>query len=448
LLPFSGYFYVSDEIERDAHHQNGMERFFTTLRDNTRHNAFWLYLDGIFFGLGYAAFFPYTILPGFVTHFSRNPIVINGVVALFALGLQGTQLLACWLYDSRRQKTGIFLKWSMGFRIAATPLFLLAFFSGQLSGWLLPLFFIVFGIMVSAWGLSSPLWIDLVGRWVEDSRRSRFLGIRIFASQMAFIIGGVIVMTVLGSAAFPMNYAFVFLTGAFFWWGSHLALCYLKEARYPITNPPYGIQDFLGEMADIFRKDAAFRFLVLAFLLSSAHAMSTALYTTVSLDRFYGGAASAARDQYIGQCSLVFNMSAAIAALTAVWLMRRRSNWFVLVAGYLCFALAAFNACFALSPQSFAGTFILNGVFIGFDAVAGTDLLLRLTPVEHRLRYIGLANTARGIASAFFPFLGGILMKNWGATVTFLATAIVGVFASSVLYAGAPKSRTAPTSGL
>jgi predicted MFS family arabinose efflux permease len=170
-----------------------MERFFTTLRDNTRHNAFWLYLDGIFFGLGYAAFFPYTILPGFVTHFSRNPLVINGVVALFAL--------------------------------------------------------------------------------------------------------------------------------------------------------------------------------------------------------------------------------------------------------------AAFNACFALSPQSFAGTFILNGMFIGFDAVAGTDLLLRLTPVEHRLRYIGLANTARGIASAFFPFLGGILMKNRGATVTFLATAILGVFASAVLYVGAPKSRTSPTSG-
>jgi MFS family permease len=420
-----------------------MDDFSTALKNNTGRNARLIYIDGIFFGLGYAAFFPFTILPGFLTHFSGNPLVINSVVALFSLGVQGTQLIACWLYDSRRQKTGVFLQWSMIFRLAATPLFLLALFSARLAGWLVPLFFILFGITVCAWGINSPLWTDLIGRWVEDKRRGRILGIRIFTGQLAFIVGSVIAMAVLGTLVFPSNYMLVFLLGACFWWLSHLALCYLREAKYPHANPPYGIRDFMGEMADIFRNDRAFRFLVVAMLMSSAHTMSTALYTTVSLDRFYGAAPSAVRDRYIGQCSLILNMSSAIAALAAVWLMRSRSNWFVLVAGCLCFALAACNACLATSEPSFVGTFILNGIFLGFDVVAGTDLLLRLTPVEHRLRYIGLANTARGIAAGFFPFVGGILTATSGATVTFLFTAILGTLASAILYIGAPKNRPA-----
>jgi MFS family permease len=173
--------------------------------------------------------------------------------------------------------------------------------------------------------------------------------------------------------------------------------------------------------------------------------MSIALYTTISLDRFYGSASSAVRDNYIGQCSLMLNMSSAVAALLASWLMRTRSNWFVLVAGYLCFAIAALNACVASSQPSFVGTFVLNGVFLGFDAVAGIDLLLRLTPVEHRLRYIGLANSARGIAAGVFPFIGVVLVKNLGPTVTFAATAVLGLVASVVLYAGTPKNKVTPS---
>jgi MFS family permease len=416
-----------------------MEDFLTELRNNTRRNALLIYLDGIFFGLGYAAFFPFTILPGFLTHFSRDPLVINGVVATYSLGMQGTQLITSWLFDSHQQKTGVFLKSSMIFRLAATPLFLLAFFSRNLHGWLLPLFFILYGISVCAWGINAPLWTDLVGRWVEDSRRGRVLGIRVFVGQLAFILGGVLVMSALGTFDFPANYARVFLIGALFWWVSHFSLCYLKEARYPLANPPAGIRDFTGEMAGILRKDAVFRFVVLAFVLSSAHTMSTALYTTISLDRLYAGAASAVRDEYIGRCSLILNMSSGIAALIAAWLMRKRNTWFVLGAGYLCLASAAFGACFASSVQGFGVTLALNGVFLGFDAVASVDLLLRLTPVEHRLRYIGMANTARGIAAGVFPFLGGILAKNSGATATFFLTALLGVVASVVLYAGAPK---------
>jgi MFS family permease len=416
-----------------------MNDFFTELKTNTRRNTLPIYLDGIFYGMGFAAFFPFTILPGFLTHFSRDPLVINGVVALYSLGVQGTQLISSWLFDSHRQKTGVFLQGSMIFRLAATPLFLLALFSRNLSGWLIPLFFLLYGITVCACGINAPLWTDLVGRWVEDSRRIRILGIRVFTSQFAFILAGAAVMTMLGTLAFPVNYALVFLAGAFCWWLSHLALCYLKEAKYPHANPPHGIRAFVSEVAGILREDKAFRFVVAAFVISSAHTMSTALYTTISLDRFYGGAASALRDEYIGRCSLILNVSSGVAALLASWLMRNRSNWFVLAAGYLCLALAAFNACFASSELWFGVALALTGIFLGFDAVASVDLLLQLTPVEHRLRYIGIANTSRGVTACVFPLLGGVLTKSSGPSITFLLTAFLGVTASAVLYAGASK---------
>jgi MFS family permease len=416
-----------------------MDDFFKELKTNTRRNTLPIYLDGIFYGMGFAAFFPFTILPGFLTHFSQDPLVINGIVALYSLGVQGTQLIASWRFDSHQQKTAVFLKGSMIFRLAATPLFVLALFSRNLSGWLIPFFFTLYGITVCACGINAPLWTDLIGRWVEDGHRGRILGIRVCTSQFAFIVGGTLVMTLLGTLAFPVNYAFVFMAGALFWWLSHLSLCYLKEAKYPRANPPHGIRSFMAEMTGILREDRTFRFVVAAFLIASAHTMSTALYTTISLDRFYGGASAALRDEYIGRCSLILNVSSGVAALLASWLMRNRSNWFVLAAGYLCLALAAFNACFAPSELWFGVTLALTGIFLGFDAVASVDLLLRLTPVEHRLRYIGIANTSRGITAGVFPLLGGVLTRNSGATVTFLLTAFLGVAASAVLYAGAPK---------
>ncbi len=414
-----------------------------TLRDfsdevlkNSGRNSGLFVAEGLFFGVGYATFFPFTVLPGFLRQVSGSAAVSGAVVALYSLGLFGTQLFSAWRYESRPRKSDALMKWSLIHRFALMPLFLVALLSAVRPGVSVLLFFLLYGIAVFSWGMCAPLWTDLIGRWIHDTRRSRILGSRVSLSQIMLAAGSFFVLLVMGSWRFPANYAIVFLVGVVFLWGSMIPLARMREASFPRVRRTVPLGRFVAELGREVSRDGLFRFVLAAFLLASLHTMSTALYPSFGLDTFLADAPQAIRDRFVGRSSFILNGSMALGAFAAGLLSHRKGSWVTLGTGIGFLFLAAALALLAPGIELFLGVFALNGLFLGFEIVGGVELLISVSSIANRMRYVSLANTLKGTFGAASTFAGGALAGLFDARIVFVLTMAAAAGAMACIIAG------------
>jgi len=400
----------------------GVREFEATLATNHGRNSWYICADAMFFGLGHAALFPFTIVPAFLQRISGSEFVAGGSVALLLGGLHVAQIVSCWLYDGHQRKSPPFLGWLMVQRGAVMLLPLAALLAVWQPALAVGLFLLLWTVNGIAWGMNAPLYLDLLGRWLRDDKRGQVLGLRFLMQQVGVVSSGLLVWLVLQRASFPYNYAAVFGAGILFWMASFVPLLRLREAHYPASNPRHPLRVFLADVGAGVRADGSFRRAMLTFALASSFGMLTGLYPGVAAKRYFpdGGAAY---DGYMGNCNLLMGLSLGLAAVVAGQLLRRWHNWRVLAIGYAALAAAALNAWLAPDAYTFALTFAFSGFFLGIDLCAGIDMLLKLAPVQHRMRYIAVINTLRGALMLVFPFVGAALVRYGSYASAFLVAA-------------------------
>jgi MFS family permease len=409
--------------------------FDQELSTNHSRNAVLILVDAVFFGCGFAAFSPYTILPGFLKHFTDSGLAINAILALFMLGLFGVNLISTWLYDHQPRKRGALLGWSVVQRLSMLALAPLALVSLSLGNHVVPLFLLLYGMANFAWGMSAVLWTEMLGRWLRADRRTVVLGKRFFAEQIMNVVTGLVVLVLLAQIPFPGNYFAIFALGGIFWWISHGALMLTREAVYPVTNRRESPGSFAGSLLRILRTDRPFRRFVLAAVAVSSAAMTMALYTPYSLDTFFAHAAAHARDRHAGLANVLTGFSVAAGALSAGYLSRAWGTRFGLLLSSGCAGIAALTAFFAESLTVFYLAFVANGLAIGLSMVSMIAGLHVFGTVHQRLRYIGLANTIRGLALAGYAMGGGVLVELFGARTVFALSACLAAVAAGLILA-------------
>ena len=398
--------------------------------DDLRHNFIANTLDGGFFGLGigFASFV--TIIPLFVSQLTDSAILIGLIPAIHAMGWQLPQLLtADHVTRQSRYKPTVVLM-TLQERI---PYFGLA-----LVAWFLPgidrqvALVLTFALLV--WqglggGFTATAWQSMIGKIMPPRRVGTFFGIQAAAANL-FASGGAIgAGIILERLASPLNFALCFLLASVALTVSWFCLVQTREQNTPPVIAPSAARPFLSRMSAIVRRDANFRWFLVARMLSQLAVMAFAFYTVYAV-RHHGMDVFTA-----GVMTAVLTGTQIIANPLLGWVGDRWGYRTAMQIGVLAAAGSGLLAWFAPNILWFYPAFVLAGVAnVGVWTIA-MAMTLEFDAGPDRPAYIGLANTLIAPSTILAPLIGGWLADTAGYSVTFFVSVVGSLATAVVLYA-------------
>lgn len=399
-------------------------KLISTLTEQAhKRNAKLLIFDGIVYSAGFAMMLPATILPGFLSLYTSNPILINALPGIAAFGLFAPQILSSWLYENSVSRNKTFVIWSYITRFGLLPLPFIAFFATGLKEWVVPLFFLSVTAGMVAWGMNNPLWLDLISRIVTQTKRAKILSLRGFLCQIAAFGGGALALKILSYEDYLYRYALVFGISMAFMWIGNTAYHFVHEAvesMNPSKRLPLG--KFVKIVGNNLKEYPGFTALIIAFALGTGIQLCNGILTVDAINSQSLTSFTQERDKYVALLGLTFTLSTAIGALVGGYVVQKFGDIPALALGWMCYALAAGNALIAGSKEVFLFSFVVHGMAAGIEAVAAIDILIALTPSVGRIRFIAMANTCKGIVAGIFGMSGGFLAAQFGKSTAFIVS--------------------------
>jgi len=298
-------------------------------------------------------------------------------------------------------------------------------------------FFIPYTFNSLASGLAGVPFMDIVAKTIPARRLGAFFGTRMFLGGALGIAGSLIVRLALSEQlgqTFPTNVGQLMAIAAFFAVAGLLAFTFVVEPRGEAENQEGSLVAHLGRAAQLPRQDHNFRLFLTARVVLMLAQMGTPFFAVYSSRELGAGAEMVSI--YLAAYTTTFLLS------NVLWsrLSERRGNCLVmrLAAGLgLGMALTAWltgplNRVLALAaaaPWLFVVVFALSGAFQSASSLGGMSLMLEMAPPHDRALYVGLTNTALGVA-LLATALGGVIVDWVGYRGLFLAT--IGLFAGGL----------------
>ncbi len=385
-------------------------------------------LDGGFFGfaIGFASFI--TVIPLFVSTLTNSAVLIGLIPSIHSVGWQLPQLftanrvsrqprykpMVIWItIHERLPFLGLAaVAWSVplvGTRVALALAFILLVWQG-LGG-----------------GFCATAWQSMIGKIIPADRRGIFYGFQAAAANLFATVGAVLSGLILDRLESPLDFVLCFLFAGTTLMISLAFLALTREAHSPLPVLTERRGDFWRNLWDILRRDANFRWFLLARTLMQFATMAFAFYTVYAV-RYYGMSEATA-----GVMTGLLTAVEVLANPIMGWLGDRWSYRGVLIFGALAASLSALVAWWAPS----VGWFYLVFALVGLASVALWTISLTLTlqfgSEAERPAYIGLVNTLSAPAGVLAPLFGGWLADGAGYPTTFIASALGGLFTVTAL---------------
>jgi MFS family permease len=405
---------------------------------NYRWNFTFNLLDGVIFWFAFSFASATTIVPLFISKLSLNPLLIGLVAVIAQAGWYLPQLFTAGYIERLPRKKPVVV--NLGLFAERLPAFLwplaalLALWSPALA---LTLYFISYAWHHLGAGLIAPAWQDLIGRCFPVNRRGRFFGITTFVGTGAGAIGAMLSSWLLEAAPFPYNFVYLFFIAAV---AVNLSWAFLAQVREPVQLAPTvasGAGHFRAKLSQILRRDHNFRLFLQARLLLALGGMGTGFITVAAIERWH------VSDSTVGLFTAALLLGQTSGNLFAGLLADRFGHKLSLEIGGAATVIAFTVAWLAASPAWYYLVFACLGVSYGITIVSGILIILEFSMPAHRPTYIGITNTAAGIAGGVAPLLGG-----WLAEVSysglFALSAGVNLLALSLLYWQVKEPRWRP----
>ena len=384
-------------------------------------------LHGMFFsgGMGFSNF--NTILPIFINSLTNSKILIGlfastiGVSGDFSrLGSILPQLFVASKLESKLHKKPLLVIAIIIRALSWGALAGFVFFSNN-SQLLLIFSFLFLTLFTFMGGVAAIPFMDIWGKAIPSHLRGRFFGYRQISGGILAVGAGLVAKQILSNKGiiFPKNFAFLFFLSFVLISFSYLALGSVKEPIEEVDKDPIKFGEFLGKAIIILKGDKNYQKFLLVRFLSGAGSLSLPFYVIYAKDilkispgmvglfisaQMVGGLLSnflwAYISDYIGnrkviQISLIASLLTPVAALL---INPNLSFLFILV-------------------------FVLIGFFINGEIIGYNNYLLDISPVRRRPTYIGLNSTFLA-PTAFFPLIGGIMLKYTSFVHLFILTTL------------------------
>jgi len=389
---------------------------------NYRWNFVAFIVDYVFFTIALSFASPTSVLPAFVSQFTRSAPVV---------GLVSTVFNGCWLLpqviagrvinDKPRKKP--YLMVGISGRVAFWIITLALWLGlGQHPRMMLILFFTCIALFTLPDGLASIAWFDMLARAIPLKRRGRLMGVAQIVSGVAGLGVGALVTLVLDSPkiTFPTDYAFLFaLTGLAFI-PSTVALSLLREP--PIrTLPNEARQESQANWLSPLRGDPLFRRLIACRILVGMVSLATPFYVVHATDvlnlplAIAGTFVAAQQVGSVGFGALFGLISDQRGPLATI-----RIGSAVAIAGPLL-ALLAHLADGGVLVRVYPFVYVALAAYQSSSMLGFYNYLLEIAPESTRPSYVGLGNTIMGVLT-LAPTFGGWLLEATSYTALFGTT--------------------------
>ncbi len=396
--------------------------FAREVERNYRHNALVNTLDGATFWFGMSFISTSTILPLYVTRFTDSKLAIGLLATLTSTGWLLPQIFtANWVQRLPRKKFAVV---NLGLFTERLPLILMvpaAWLATRAPSAALILFFLLFAWHTIGAGAVAVGWQDMLAKVIPLDRRGKFFGITNFAGTAAGVAGAAVAAWFLDRYGFPRGYMWCFAAAATLVFISWVFLALTREPAQVSQASPVSQRAYLRRLPSVLRSDTNFRRYLLSRAIIATSTMASSFVIVYATQRWHLPDSQAGRftaSMLIGQaaCNLLFGT-----------LADRRGHKLVLEISTLLSTLSVGLTLLAPDPAWFHLVFALNGAsFAGFY-LSGMMITFEFATPDMRPTYIGLNNTAPGIASAVSPMVAGWLASQLGYPGLFAIAFAIGL---------------------
>jgi MFS family permease len=392
-----------------------------------KHNMIVNVLDGAFFGmaLGFASFV--TVLPLYVSAMTSSAILIGLIPAIHTIGWQLPQVFTARRVSKQRRYKPMVLAFTIHERLPFLGLALTAWYATKLGND--TTLALTYGLLI--WqglggGFTATGWQSLIGKIIPSRLRGTFFGLQASAADVLASLSAVIAGFILEKHGDGRGFALCFLLAFIAMGISWFFIALTREPERSITEVSARPVEFWTGIGNILRRDANFRWFLVARSLSQLAIMGWAFYTVFAVDQQGASKLSA------GWMTAVLLAVKIISNPVMGWLSDHWSHKATMELGLVAATLSALLAYWAPSPGWFYLVFALAGIADGAIWTVALSMTLGFGNEAERPAYIGLANTLIAPANILAPFLGGWLAELAGYPAAFLFSAVGGVAAALI----------------
>jgi len=314
---------------------------------------------------------------------------------------------------------------------------LLVFLAGSSRlPWILPSFFLIYLLVVSSGGFTSPAWADLVAGALSQRIRGKYFGLANSVSTAVGALAGLAAGLLLNTYGFQNGFAFCFLAAFLLTLLSWGFMASVREPGREPAQPRTGLRTYLRRLPAVLRADRDFCLFIVSQVLLGFIGMAAAFYTAYAIDLLHPTG-----DQ-IGVFTFIFLGIQVFTNLLWGYLGDKKGHKLTMQLGYICGIGAALAAAFARSILAFDLVFALAGAASSASVVSWLSILPEFAGPRNRPTYFAAGSALTSPFSGAAPLIGGVLVSLYQHTPVFLlAAAIAGAGLIVLTAVRDPRSR-------
>ena len=411
-------------------------------RENLRWNFTLGLIHGILMTAGRAFGNPNTILPVFLSNFTKSKAIIGLSSSLMGnlggIGVVLPQLFVASKVESRVRKKPILV---VAVTIRALCWGILALttylFATRFPGLMILILFCLLTIFTLMAGIAVIPYYDIWGKAIPSTLRGRFFGHRQLWGGALAVGSGFVATAVLRNEGipFPANYAFLFFLAFIFLSVAYLALGSVREPVEEVHKTQIGFASFLGKAAGILKTDTNYRRFLLVQVLAGGSGFALPFYV------LYARETLGVRLDMVGVFLSAQMLGNVLSNVVWAHLSDFAGNRRVVQVSCFAALLVPVSALFTprRMPYLFILLFIFAGSFIAGRMIGRGNFILDAAPPKERPAYISLNGTA-SFPIVIFPLLGGLIVQRVSYTFLFALTLLM-VLAGFILSLGLREPR-------
>jgi MFS family permease len=437
----------------------------SNILQNVRYNFVVNVLDGTFFGLGLGFASSVAVIPLFFATLTDDTALIGFVASLHTIGWYLPQLLTAQYVAKLRRYKPFVLFMTIHERWPFFGLALVAWYAPQMNKQLaiwLALLFLVWHSLGG--GLTGTAWQSMIGKIMPANRRGTFWGVQSAAANLMLSGGAIVAGLLLQNVESPLSFALCFLLTGIAMTASFGFLAMAREPEIPAEtekqqnfsqrpdnpvplneSPKHGfswtwtrlksmwetiltsVVHGMRKFGAILKKDANFRWFLVARSLSQVAWMAVAFYTLYATRHL--GMDNETSGLMVGLMALVQTASNLILG----WIGDHWGHRKVFVFGAALISLSALIAM--LTPE-------LSWFYVAFGLAGFANATLWATAMAFTIQfgsenekplYIGLTNTMIAPTAIAAPLIGGWIADHLSFQATFLISVVAGLAMASIL---------------
>ena len=348
-----------------------------------------------------------TIIPSLMVDAGGSAVQVGILTAIMLGGASFTQLVYA-PFISNYQFKKKFLLLGINSRIfSLLSMGLMLFFSSLIDkSTIIWLIFILITVFSFGGAFANVSYTDILGKSVIQDSRKSFFSIKQVITGTILFFAALLVNKILALSVYPTNYGYMFFIacGALFF--ASLGFWNIKEvtpSRMAVKSPKH----FFNLIKTELKHNEKLKYF-LGFINTMGVSISLLPFIILYAKEFYN-TQSADTGLF-----LLYKITGSVVTGFILFFVAGKYKYRHLLYGSatLAFTLPLF-ILFASGIPSFAIIFFIGGVIFTAYSISMNGVLLEVSEIENRTLYAGMVG-AGNILPAFFPLLGGWIIKQFG----------------------------------